>query len=728
MNRLMAGSSKTLDKQWQLLFQENDSEVRKAVEEIASELNITKTTAKLLYIRGYHTPSEAKRFYRMDNENLHDPFEMKDMALAVDRINRAIEQNERIAIYGDYDVDGVTATSLLFLYLKKRGADVGYYIPSRSKEGFGVSVTAIDSLLENGVKLIVTVDTGVTAVQEFQYAESLGIDAVITDHHECLDELPKVAAVVNPHRSDDNYPFKDLAGVGVAFKLVCAMEMDRCKKMQEDIIDGIIRVCNDYSDLVALGSIADVMPVADENRLLVAKGLSLIEHQGRLGIRALIEASNNNCKTGNTLKINSSFIGFTIAPRINAAGRVSDATIAVELLLSDSENEAQQLAKVLCQLNTKRQEEENSIAEEAFQMIDSMPEKEKKYVIVLDHENWHQGIIGIVSSRITDRYAVPSILITYDCCEKGVGKGSGRSVKGLNLVEALSSCQDLLVRFGGHELAAGLSVKKDNVSALRKRLNEYAEKHFNGEAGVVKLDADCEVSAAELTMNLALEIEKLEPFGTGNPMPQFVLRNATVKHIISLSGGKHTKFIIEKDNLSYQAVWFNHKTSEIPFSENEHEDFLFRFGINEYNGLNSLQMIIQDSHPAKSTKKTEFCDAKKRFEEISKGAHYSNQEKVLPDRSDFKAVYQGLKQKDSEGNKLFKVDRFLEEIKLAGYTEMNYMKMLVCFRVFQDFSFFSFKELSDGLYSFEMNHSPGKKDLERSLFLGQIRSQKLSFS
>ena len=534
------------------------------VRKIADEVGILPLTARVLYNRGCHSPEQARAFLQMSDEKMHDPFLLCDIEKAVARIRRAVEQKERIAIYGDYDVDGVTSVSLLYLVLSGMGADVGYYIPSRTRDGYGVSCAAIDMLAkQRQVKLIVTVDTGITAVEETAYARERGIDMVITDHHECHAELPDACAVVNPHRPDCDYPFRELAGVGVVFKLLCAYEMTLCAERGEPVVEGVRRVCDAYADLVALGTIADVMPIVDENRIIVAYGLRKIAGNCRPGLSALIDATLPSTKMrggfpvpltpqeraeGRRKRINSGFIGFGIAPRINAAGRMSSASEAVELLLSDTEESARTLAQRLCEVNARRQVEENRVAEQAYRMIEETLDPENDRVIVLEDDTWPQGIVGIVASRVTERYGLPSILISFDGATRGypcaddIGKGSGRSVKGMNLVEALMACEPLLVRFGGHELAAGMSIQRGNIERFRRRINEYARQRLCDEELAVHLDADCEVEPGELTMELAQELNLLEPFGVSNPVPQFILRDMRVERVTPLGGGKHTKF------------------------------------------------------------------------------------------------------------------------------------------------------------------------------------------
>ena len=379
------------------------------VEALAAATGLSAICARLLYCRGYRTAEAVERFLRCEDTMFHSPFLLRDVRAAVARIRRAVEGAERIVIYGDYDVDGVTAVSLLYLYLKRQGADVRYYIPSRSQEGYGLSTAAIDRLAAEGVQCIITVDTGITADAEVLYAKELGIDMVITDHHECRETLPEAVAVVNPHRSDCPYPFKELAGVGVIFKVMTAYECTLGMERGEKEIDGVRRMAHDYADLVAIGTIADVMPITDENRLIVTLGLSRIAATGRAGLAALIEeasAGKGENAPRKKKKITSSFIGFGLAPRINAAGRMSEATIAVELLLCEEPERARALAAELCEINRCRQVEENAIAEQAYARIEQEFDLDRTKVLVLEDDGWRQGIIGIVASRVTERYGL----------------------------------------------------------------------------------------------------------------------------------------------------------------------------------------------------------------------------------------------------------------------------------------------------------------------------------
>ena len=415
----------------------HDSVADTEVRDIARTIGASPIFAMLLHNRGYRSAEEAMRFLRFETSDFHDPFLLNDIDLAVERIRLAVENKEKICIYGDYDVDGVTSVSMLYLYLTGMGADVTIKIPRRDHEGYGMSSAAVDTLAAMGVSLIVTVDTGITANEEIRHARELGVDVVVTDHHECHTELPEACAVVNPHRPDSTYPFAELAGVGVVFKLICAYEMTLCRERGESVLAGVSRICKKYADLAAIGTVADVMPLTDENRLIVSMGLSQLENSPRMGVAALMDAANITQKDGKPVKkrkITSGTIGFGLAPRINAAGRISDSLIAVNLILAENEADAKAYAEELCVINKRRQVEENQIAEQAYEMIEQTHDFSRDMVIVLEHDDWQQGIIGIVSSRITEKYGLPSILISFSGSVIGEphgadsGKGSGRSI------------------------------------------------------------------------------------------------------------------------------------------------------------------------------------------------------------------------------------------------------------------------------------------------------------
>jgi single-stranded-DNA-specific exonuclease len=715
-------------KKWSLLYPERTAESEREIASLAQKAGISLMMARLLYLRGHKNVQSVQAFLRQENTSFHDPFLLRDMLLAVARVETALERGERIAIYGDYDVDGVTSVSLLYLYLKARGAKVEYYIPSRTKEGYGISESALDILAGHGVQLMITVDTGITATAEIEYAKGLGIETVVTDHHECRTELPNACAVVNPRRPDDHYPFKELAGVGVVFKLISACEMQFCRRGGEDEQAGLMRICRKYADLVAIGTIADVMPIVDENRLIVTCGLAQIENTKRAGLLALIEAASGNAaKNNKKRKINSSFIGYVIAPRMNAAGRVSNASIAVELLLTEDEERAMDLAARLCDLNLARQVEENRIAEEAYLQIEQTLDAETDRVIVIENDTWQQGIIGIVSSRVTERYGLPSILISFDGAVHGepsasdIGKGSGRSVKGLNLVEALTACEELLVRFGGHELAAGLSVERANIGEFRRRINQHAREKLGEEPLCMTLDADCEIECNEITMRLAEEIGALEPFGVANPVPVFVLRGARLVRVIPMGGGKHVKLILQKDGVELSAVWFGVSPQRLNIEPTEEVDVMFQLNINEFQNTVSLQLLVQDMRLSEHFEDLYESD-RIRYLGIKEGQSFSDASEVIPAREEMGVVYKFLRREYRNGRNSFTMRALLSQLRLQG-AEIGYIKLKFMLRVMQELLVCGVSEPDPDFYVFEFYDQTAKTNLDRSSILHKLKKQ-----
>lgn len=701
-----------------------------AIAALAKETGLSPIVVRLLVCRGLSDAAAIQRFLHLEDTSFHSPFLLRDMEKAVARLRTAVENGEKIAVYGDYDVDGVTSVSLLYLYLTGLGAEVVYYIPSRSGEGYGLSLAAMDKLREAGARCIVTVDTGITANREAEYAKSLGMDMVITDHHECRLPLPEAAAVVNPHRPDCEYPFKELAGVGVAFKLVCAMEASRGAERGESEMDAVRRVSARFADLVAIGTIADVMPITDENRLIVKLGLSLIRGNCRPGIAALIEEGSRPTGSGQVAKkrkITSSFIGFNIAPRLNAAGRMSDATRAVELLLSDDRESAAVLAAELCEINRRRQAEENDIAEEVYRRIDRDFDPETTRVLVLEDDEWRQGIIGIVASRVTERYGLPSILISFDGATRGFdspddqGKGSGRSVKGLNLVEALTDSEDLLVKFGGHELAAGLTVTRGNLDKFRERINAYAAKRLP-EGGVqARLDADMELRLSDVTMELATELSALEPYGTGNPVPQFILRDLSVVHITELSGGKHLKLQVSDGIVTVSAMLFSTPLSRFGMREGDLVDLLCTIEINEYQNNRSVQLYVQDSKP--SAAYAAKCAAwEEQYRAIRAGETFTDPT-LIPEREDFAKVYTVLRREFRIGHDTFPLSSLLTLVNADGERRIPYVTLCYILEVFHELQLCGVEEFPGRLFRFNIYFNPSKTSIDKSLILKKFKSQ-----
>ena len=571
-------------------------------QEIAASLHLTLPTAALLCSRGYTTPSAARSFLTKETEQFHDPFALPDMKKAACRILESVEKREKIVIYGDYDVDGVTSVSSLLLYLRECGADVSYYIPNRVGEGYGMSPSSVQKLAEGGANLIVTVDTGITAVEEAKLVADAGMTLIITDHHECYQVLPDAYAIVNPKRPDCDYPFKELAGVGVVFKLLCALEALRHPELP--LGRCVQRVGRAYGDLVAIGTVADVMPIRDENRLIVSYGLSVMEMDPRPGIIELLDATRTESRSTAKKKITAGLIGFTIAPRLNAAGRIRNAALAVDLFLSTDCETARPIAKELCDINKERQNEENKIVDEAREQIKNT-DLQKDPVIVLGDETWHHGVIGIVSSRITERFNCPSILISFEGADnahdpndpnygEAIGKGSGRSVKGMNLAEALGECADLLEKYGGHELAAGLTIKRKNLAAFCERINAYARERLKNIDPTPLIEAECELTPADITMKQAEELYCLEPYGVSNPQPVFYMKEIPLVDIAEVGGGKHTRLVLRVGNGTISAMCFRKTMAELDIFPGDILDIVFLLDINEFQGNKSVQLIVKD--------------------------------------------------------------------------------------------------------------------------------------
>lgn len=737
---------------WNLTYTPGDPARDAAVETLATELHISPIMARLLHNRGYQTPAAATDFMACDARSWHDPFLLADMEPAVERTLAAVKAGEKIAIYGDYDVDGVTSVTSLYLYLTRLGADVTCYIPSRSHEGYGMSRRGIDRLAEAGVTLIITVDTGVTAHEEVIYAAERGMDTVVTDHHECHNSLPLCVAVVNPHRPDCPYPFKELAGVGVVLKFLCACETTLRataggvprETVAKVACDAVSRFC---MDLVAIGTVADVMPLTDENRYIVSLGLSMLEHTDRPGLDALLEAisgaGSKRPVTGSAArprrKVNAGLVGFGIAPRINAAGRIAHAMQAVDLLLTTDPERARSMAAALCEINTLRQTEENHIAEQAYRMIeDQLAEAQAAgrpapRLWVLEADDWKQGIVGIVASRITERYGLPSILISFDGAVNGdpdpmdIGKGSGRSVKGMNLVDALTDSEDLLVRYGGHELAAGLTIRRADIPAFRERINAYAAAHLTDEMTAVRYEVDCEVTMSELTMELAQEIEGMEPFGTGNPTPTLQINDVTIQRIIPLGGGKHTKLMLYADGLLLQALWFGMPPAQLPVVAGDVADVIFQLNVNEYQGVRSLQMIVQDLRL--SRRYTDICRREAEYyAQVVAGGRIPSREApaILPTRDDIARVYTQLRGDARVGYDTFVDRHLLDRLNEGQPAPMGYVKLRLILDILRELAVCHIHATGspdEGSFAFEVDLTAPKTRVDASPLFCRLHSQ-----
>jgi single-stranded-DNA-specific exonuclease len=545
---------------------------------LSKELNISPILAQLLINRETEGVLSARKFLKADLKDLRDPYIFQDMEKAVDKILRAINNNERILIYGDYDVDGITSVALLFTILRKFTANLYYYIPNRFQEGYGLNEEAIDIAFKNNIKLIITVDCGISSIFEIKKANNYGIDVIVTDHHQPQKGLPSAIAIINP-KCDKNYPFKELAGVGVGFKMAQALYL-KLKKNQDDLWNLL--------DYVALGSIADSVPFIGENRILIKYGLRALNQTKKEGLKALITESGVDYGNLGTKEVN-----FALAPRINAAGRLDDPKLALELLLTDSECKAKYLSQKLSKINKYRREIGDNILREARKFASMQVKEEDNKVLVLESENWNQGVIGIIASRLVDEFNRPAIVISK---KDGIAKGSGRSIEGFHLYKVLESCQDILINFGGHELAAGITIKSNKIPEFKSKINEISQNFIKEDDLNPELKIDAQISLSDINFGLVKDISILEPFGIGNPQPVF----CSYKNVISdwrLVGGKreHLKIKIKEENRTLEGIGFKlSKIGKQIFSENKVVDLAFNIELNKWNGTENLQLNVKD--------------------------------------------------------------------------------------------------------------------------------------
>lgn len=597
------------------------SEINKdEAKRIQTEYGLPPMLAMLLQIRGITKREEIEDFLQNDNE-IASPFEIKDMKKGADRILSAVENDELICVYGDYDADGVTSTALLYSYLETTGANVMYYIPSRETEGYGMNIGAIDTLADKGVKLIVTVDNGIAAVKEIEYANSLKIDTVITDHHQPTGKIPPAIAVIDMHQPDCPSKYKMLSGVGVAFKLVMALEGENCD---------VSSLLDNYSDLLCIGTVGDIVELKSENRVFVKRGLVNIQESDRVGINALIQTAGISGK-----KITSGNVSFTIVPRINAVGRLGFSGKSVSLLLTEDENEAAEIAKQLNDDNTERKEIEQNILLKIDDMVKSRPEIMCDRVLVIDGEGWHQGVIGIVASKIKEYFGKPVIIISRDGEE---AKGSGRSVEGFSLCDAVFACSDLLTHCGGHPMAAGLSLKSENIELFRKRINEYALQQENMPFNACNID--CKLNPSLINVRLVEPLSYLAPYGAGNPTPLIGLYKMTLTQITPLSQNKHLRLQFRRNNSTVTVMKFFTTQQEFPYQTGDMLDLAVTLDINEFNGQRSVSIIAKDIKPS-ALDTEEFLKSQRNYEDFKLGLKLSKEqiEDLLPNRDDFAALY-----------------------------------------------------------------------------------------
>lgn len=660
--------------------------------------------AVALCARGVDTPEKAQAFLATGTEGLYDPMRLRDMDKAVAAIREVIREKQKIIVFGDYDVDGITATCVLLRYLRSLGADADYYIPNRLSEGYGLSCTAMDALYKQGVRLIVTVDSGVTAFEETAYAKKLGIRMVITDHHECREEMPEAEAIVNPRRSDCDYPFTELAGVGVAFKLICALAGP----------ENLGRVIDKYADLVALGTVADVMPIVGENRVIVAAGLRRLAVTENLGLEMLLRESGQKSR-----RLTSSVISFILAPRINAAGRMGNTEQAVELFLTDDPVRAQELAAQLCEQNKERQAAENEILQQALAVLRKEYNPLEDKMIVLAGEDWHHGVIGIVASRICDRYACPTVLIAVD---GDIGKGSGRSMAGFNLFEALSDSADLLDKFGGHELAAGLTIQKGNIDDFKARILAYADTHIKPGDLMPIIHIDCAITPAYITESSVEGLAALEPFGMKNPQPVFSMDNMYVEDITPISSDRHVRLTLVKDGISYTAMLFGTGAGGCGFAQGNFVDAAFHLEINEYRGRRTVQLVLKDIRLSECELLADqkLLNLYNRY--MSDGALTAAEARVLlPSRPELVAVWRHIISRAEDGRLSVHSNALSRRVQWESKREVNIGKLFVCLDVFSESQLLSYN-FRDGLLNILLKHYKGKADISKSVVLNTLKS------
>ncbi|MBM7582300.1 single-stranded-DNA-specific exonuclease [Caldicoprobacter guelmensis] len=555
---------------------EETPEWHKCIESISNGLGISNVMARLLVNRGIRDLEQATSFIDPSLNKLHDPFLLPDMAKAVDRIQQAIDHRQRIAIYGDYDVDGITAASVLYLFLKNRGAEVEVYIPDRYSEGYGMNCQAVKQLCDGGVKLIITVDCGITAIKEVKLARELGVDVIVTDHHQCSGELPDACAVINPSRGDHSYPFCSLAGVGVAAKLIQAM--------------GGIEAVEEYLDLIALGTVADVVPLVDENRILAAKGIERMNISPRLGVEKLIRVAGLAQGSIDAYKI-----AFMLAPRLNAAGRMATAYLGFSLLTTHDEEKASSIARQLNEENSRRQRIENALVEECIDRVIKNGDLSTEWIIVLEGEEgegWHPGVIGIAASKISELFYRPCILISL---QGDTGVGSARSIEGFDIYNALKHVDDLFLRFGGHEMAAGFSILREAIPELKRRLLNYAHRTMDELLLIPRDYHDGLLTPQDITLSLVQELKRLEPFGMGNPPPKFLFCNAQVESCWAVGDdGKHLKMAISTGQRLWDAIGFGlGDKKDYLLGKRNKVDIIAAVEENEWGGVKKVQLNVK---------------------------------------------------------------------------------------------------------------------------------------
>ena len=640
--------------------------------------------AMVLASRGLTDPKKAAAYLSCDAE-LYDPFLMTDMDKAVARVQQAIDRGEKIAVFGDYDVDGITSTCMLTDFLRRRGGNCVSYIPSRLEEGYGLNPIAIEQLSAEGVNLIISVDCGITAIAEAELCREKGIDLVITDHHECKDRLPAAVAVVDPHRPDGGYPHKNLSGVGVAFKLACALSGDQ---------EAVLR---EYADMVCLGTVADVMLLQGENRVFVARGLESLRSTRRPGFAALMRESGCASEA-----VSASTIGYNLAPRINAAGRMGQIDLALNLFLTDDEEEAADLARKLCDLNRQRQAVESQIYSQAVSML---PEGQPPEAIVLADDSWHQGVVGIVASRMAEEYCCPAFLI---CLDGEHGKASSRSFGGFNLFTSLTALAPLLESYGGHELAAGFTIARGNIMRFRQEICALAAEYYLGSGPRTVLDVDCVIPPELMTVRNIDALSILEPCGNGCPKPVFAMERMTVDRITMVGGGRHMRLRLRTGHHTLNAIYFSATPESVSIEQGDLVDVAFNAQINEFRGERTVQMNVLDIRPSCCAESSpEMYD----YARIRTGLSPAAAAQLLPDRVTLGDVWRYLA---AAGPSIRENPVCLcRKIVRRSGRPLSVGKLLTCLDIFADVGLLSTHRLHKYI-RIDLAHTSGKADLNQS--------------
>lgn len=657
-------------------------------------------TAAVLCSRGYDTPEKAQEFLSADVP-LSSPMDLLDMDKAVRRVRKALERREHICVFGDYDVDGITATCLLTDFLRKRGAHVTSYIPARLEEGYGLNEIAVRALRAQDVKLIITVDCGITANQEAALCKELGMELVITDHHECKSDLPEAVAVVDPHRKDQPEPVLEMAGVGVAFKLAAALAGDQEALLAE------------YCDLLCLGTVADVMPLTGENRKMVWRGLQALSNPKRVGLAALMAECG-------ALRppITAGTIGYTLAPRINAAGRMGHVEIATELFLTNDAARAVDLASQLCKLNRKRQDVESGIYRQAVSML---PAGKAPKAIVLADETWHQGVVGIVASRLAEEYSCPTFLI---CLDGDKGKASSRSYGGFNLFSSLEQVSDLLESYGGHELAAGFTIRRDRIDRFRERIYALTDAFSKSPDCNPALQIDCEIPPQLLTVQNVQQLDELEPCGAGCPRPVLFMRSLTVSDLSEVGGGKHLRLRLSKGPFTWGAIFFSTNAQRAAVAQGDVVDIAFTPQINEYRSMRSVQLNLVDIRPDKAFREAQGHDRAVYRKHLSGGELSCDEaDSLLPARQDFVAVWRYLAAFSQDGTLCEELGCLSRKISRCAKLPLSAGKTRICLDVLAEQGLVQLEQRPKTLL-IRLCADGRKVDLEKSPILIHLKKQK----